>query len=95
MSKKPMSKETTVAKYNRIQVAVEARGPWSQVDNRAIRAARVMEAARAEGCVFQCSPLEVADFMGQMPYWNQGPSNYLDAALGLSLILKNYQIKEP
>ena len=94
MSKKPAPKETTVAKYNRIQDAVEALGPWSQVDNRAIRAARVLAAARAEGYVFRCSPLEVADFMGQMPYWNQGPSNYLDVALGLSIILKNYQIKE-
>ena len=84
-AKKTSPKDTTVAKYARIQ---EALGSWNPAGDRKANAARVLEAAKAEGYKLQCTPAQVALFMGEMPFWNQGPANYLDVALGLTKVLE-------
>ena len=82
-----MSKDqaSTVVKYVRIR---ESLGTWNAAGDRKANAAKVMEAAKGEGYSFHCTPIQVAAFMGHMPFWSQGPDNYLDAALGLSEVLK-------
>lgn len=85
-AKKTSPMDTTVAKYHRIQ---EALGSWNPAGDRKANAARVLEAAKAEGYVFHCTPAQVAVFMGEMPFWNQGAANYLDVAIGLSKVLQS------
>lgn len=84
-----MSKDqaSTVVKYVRIR---ESLGTWNAAGDRKANAAKVMEAAKGEGYEFHCTPAQVATFMGYMPFWSQGPDNYLDAALGLSEVLKQF-----
>lgn len=84
-----MSKDqaSTVVKYARIR---ESLGTWNAAGDRKVNAARAMEAAKGEGYEFHCTPAQVATFMGHMPFWGQGPDNYLDVALGLSEVLKQF-----
>ena len=79
------SRASTIAKYARIRESV---GTWNAAGDRKSNAAKVMEAAKGEGYEFHCTPAQVATLMGHMPFWSQGPDNYLDVALGLSEVLK-------